>query len=371
MKLHRLETEKSVSLTLGFKADEKIELREAKIGSNLNLYGAKFDVGIGCKEANITGSVYLFDEYTENKRDDSKKATSIKGGFDAEAMIVGSRFVWKEVDGQGGNLDLRDARVNKLLDDFESWNSFGRLLFHGLTYEYLDSKITVSDRLKLLDRQRTHSSGDPFRSQPYAQLAKALAKSGDRSGATKLRYTLAKLQSRERFIEDCKKAKKSVWRFLPYIGPVTRRYLLDLPFGLFFGYGHKPTKVVWWLVVFLVSSSILYWHAFNMGEMAPNSDVILTSTEWQLALSTSANPLPQWLATETAKDYETFSSILYVIDLFLPPDLGQHAAWAPSHDRGIWGKVGYWLRTPIQLIGWVTIAVGAAVMAGLIGKSEE
>ena len=83
-------------------------------------------------------------------------------------------------------------------------------------------------------------------------------------------------------------------------------------------------------------------------------------------------PLHGWLATApAAQDYESFNAGLYALDLFVPLDaLGQETTWAPSRDRGWLGWLGYTMRMPIQLAGWLITAVGAAVLTGLVGRRD-
>lgn len=131
---------------------------------------------------------------------------------------------------------------------------------------------------------------------------------------------------------------------------------------------------------------ILYGAAYNAGQMAPNSDVILTSADWGCALTrgcanvTDGNcdmPLFLWAgmhghtAMATSVDYETFNAGLYALDLFVPLDaLGQEKAWAPSKDRGNLGYWAYYLRWVVQMAGWIITAVGAATLTGLVGRKE-
>ncbi len=176
---------------------------------------------------------------------------------------------------------------------------------------------------------------------------------------------------------------RSVWNFV---------------FRWLFGYGHLPARA-------LIASFVIWLAAaltgtiYTRGQFAPNSDVILTSPEWQAA-SAAGCPLPaaqgfataraggcvmplflwtgptvmpegSWPAMRAAKDYETFSAPLYALDLFLPiVELGQVAAWAPSKDRGPWGKAGFFGRWMVELAGWLIAAVGAAVMTGLVGQAR-
>ena len=117
--------------------------------------------------------------------------------------------------------------------------------------------------------------------------------------------------------------------------------------------------------------------------MAPNSPVILASTDWRDAVTafdacddgpraSCPVPLKVWSQTSpSAKDYETFSPWLYSADLFVPlVALGQEAAWAPTTTRGVWGRVAYWARAPIQFAGWFFTAMVAAILTGLVGRRE-
>jgi hypothetical protein len=156
---------------------------------------------------------------------------------------------------------------------------------------------------------------------------------------------------------------------------MTVRPIWDVPYRLVFGYSHMPALALIWIGAIWLLASVLYGSVFAAGQMAPNSDVILTSADWLAALEASKNgggmPLHVWLENPATKDYETFSAGLYALDLFLPLDaLGQEAAWAPSKDRSALGALGYWMRMPIQLAGWVITAVGAAVLTGLVGRKE-
>jgi len=152
-------------------------------------------------------------------------------------------------------------------------------------------------------------------------------------------------------------------------------------FRLMFGYGHRPARVFLALVPFWCGVAALYGYIYSVGQMAPNSDVVLTSADWLAAVATGAKdgvaPMFVWTGQQgyapkpSYEDYETFSAWLYAADLFIPLDaIGQESTWSPSHDRGFWGQLGYWARFPIQLTGWIIAAVGAAVVTGLVGKKE-
>ncbi|MEO1797612.1 MAG: hypothetical protein AAFR53_11435, partial [Pseudomonadota bacterium] len=152
---------------------------------------------------------------------------------------------------------------------------------------------------------------------------------------------------------------------------------------LVFGYGYKPIRALWTVAGIVALTALLYAQVYATGQMAPNSDVVLTSADWLAAMrvheAAGLQPLHVWTGVAEGydpapsyEDYETFSAFLYAVDLFVPLDaIGQETAWAPSKERGIWGAVGYWARLPIQISGWVITAVGAAVLTGLVGRDKD
>ncbi|MBV1868308.1 MAG: hypothetical protein KUG69_10450, partial [Marinosulfonomonas sp.] len=150
--------------------------------------------------------------------------------------------------------------------------------------------------------------------------------------------------------------------------------------GAVFGYGFAPLRAVSWSAGIVLIAAWLFGIASFWGQMAPNSDVVLTSKAWVLAVQQGCEgtyqpgcemPMWIWQQGESYKDYETFSALGYGFDLFVPLDaLGQENAWAPSYGRGGWGAVGYWLRWAVQIAGWLITFVSAAMLTGLVGKRD-
>ena len=159
-------------------------------------------------------------------------------------------------------------------------------------------------------------------------------------------------------------------------------------FGYGYGYGYAPVRAFRLSVAVVVFAAAFYGFSYSAGQMAPNSPVILISSEWQDAViygcplpshkdfkvakaANCAMPLQIWELSQTIRDYETFDAIGYGMDLFIPlVDLGQERAWSPSKDRGWLGAFGFYLRWPIQLLGWVITAVAAATLTGLVGRED-
>ncbi|MCY4337125.1 MAG: hypothetical protein OXC60_20955 [Litoreibacter sp.] len=239
-----------------------------------------------------------------------------------------------------------------------------------------------------------YSATQDVSAQPYTHLARLYDKMGERLPGAHVRYV------REKLLRQAQYARVRVempgpWstRFFFRVVMAELRRASDFVFGSLFGYGHKPARALGAFAVLWLATVILYSATYSNGQMAPNSDVILTSTDWQeavelyderaIALKKGEVPpaLPKdarcdmplciWETSKTHQDYETFNRYAYALDLFIPLDsLGQEAAWAPSKDRGALGAFAYWMRWPIQMAGWIITAVGAATLTGLVGRKE-
>lgn len=357
--LHRLKTETSVHLRAGFHATGTVNLGSAWIGGQLDCTDGRFDGGLSLEGARIDAALLL-----------------------------------RKLTGPVASVDLTEAYCRVLADDAQAWAQTKRYRQSGFTYERLQSDMGISDRLDWLARKserdlppemvqalraqpwlgKDHQAFDP---QPYTQLAKVLEAQGNRGGAARV------LEVREGHVRQAAQRRAFAkvdggWHAAFASVPAMVQQGFDLGFRALFGYGHAPKRAFVAVGLLWLLGYLLYGAAYAAGQMAPNSDVIVTSADWragvlayQACVADCVLPLKAWLATPAAKDYETFSAGLYALDLFVPLDaLGQEAAWAPSTSWGWVGQVAYWARMPIQLSGWIITAVGAAVLTGVIGKKE-
>ena len=143
-----------------------VDLGGARIGGNLHFDSGRFinpdNVAIAIPGASVDGVVYLagwgkdgdvevtgvanfsFDRVTNNFIVDHAKFLGAPGdnhGFVGTSMTVARSFTWRNVTLQNGaRLDLRDARVEALLDDEQSWPAPGKLIIDGFTYNGLESE---------------------------------------------------------------------------------------------------------------------------------------------------------------------------------------------------------------------------------------
>lgn len=392
--LHRLKTVSSLHLRSGFKASGLVDLRGARIVGQLAFDGGQFlnpgQIALRCDAGQIGDDVFLRGGFKAEGMVTFARASvgghlqirtaTLDGVFQGAGMTVKAGFFWQDVGGNRETVDLRHASLGVLRDDKRSWDGVGTLHLDGLTYDRIDSAMTVQDRIAWLDRNRDGSegAGNRFLPQPWTQLAKVLTASGDRRAASRVREAREVRMAWAEFAEG-RAAARTRWGLFPIV--LLRAGWSALFRGLF-GYGHAPGRVWFTIIPLLIFTTLLFGKIYTMGQMAPNSAVVLTSADWLAAVHWADRmhtyPMHIWVGTgafagmPSAIDYETFSRWLYALDLFIPLDaIGQQATWAPSHDRGFWGAVGYWARFPIQVAGWVIAAVGAAVVTGLLGKKDD
>jgi hypothetical protein len=399
-----------VFLSDGFRAEGEVDLCGAGITGQLACTGGQFvnpgKTALNANAARIGADVFLRGGFRAEGAVDFVRANvtgglqvvgaRLDGGFDGEAMTVGAPFLWLEVTGKRAFVNLTEVQVGSLRDDRASWNGVGTIRLSGFRYDRVESAMTVGERLKWLARKAEWPMPFPagyspvaqpwvreiqtFDPQPYSHYAKVLQGQGARAAAARVLLERERRLSRAAYLRSLARLDGGVAMGFRSLGSLLRRSW-DHAFGLMFGYGHQPARIFLTLIPLWVLTALLYGHIYALGQMAPNSAVILTSADWLAAVAQGAHDrvpaLHIWtgaagyLPKPSYEDYETFSAALYAADLFIPLDaIGQEGAWAPSFDRGVWGEVGYWARFPIQLAGWVITAVGAAVVTGLVGKKE-
>jgi hypothetical protein len=394
----------SVFLRDGFKAIGSVNLFRAVIEGQLSCNGGKFDGGgqdaLVCSAIQVRADVFLRDGFKAigsvnfiNAKIENNltfSGSEIAGDVVAAGMFVGREFCWRGITGKLPTLILNDAQVGVLADDVDSWKSVSVLSLKGFKYGGIDNQLSdfpLSERLdwvrsswcdELKQSALDKATGfvgkykERFEPQPYVQLAKFLDDDGHRSAATRVRERMEWRLRRSEYRRitfaadgDVKAGLRATWACFLRV--------FDLAFGVVFGYGHRPLRGLIFALVLVCFTSLFYGLVYDRGQFAPNSDIILTSTDWRAFADDPeiANPAAAWSASKAGTDYESFSAIGYGIDLFLPLDaLGQERAWAPSKDRGNWGYAGFYLRWVIQFLGWVFTGVLAAALTGIIGRKE-
>ncbi len=414
-------------------------------GHALNAQSAQVRGDAFLRDAVTTGEVSLLGAEIGGVLDCSHAEMRNPDGYllNAQRLVVKEGFIWRRLKDLSGAVDLTSAHVGDLWDDPESWAKCDRLYLSGFIYDVLHGGIDVDDRLAWL--QKGAVSRREFYPQPYEQLAKLLRDTGHRSDARAIMVAKEKEQrkaARERWgrerdwrrdllaashMNDADRAEAVavLTRRRPhdehlarlvllhpvkgadgFVDPLTLHYaqtqyrgeqrwfnlrkqmrhvgslIADRIFGLVVGYGHKPERSFYMLMVLVLIGSVLADNAWKRGDFAPAQGPVLMSADWQ-ALATDEridNPAQLWsdkymaapdgTAVLTAgRDYETFNALAYAVDIVVPiVSLGQEASWAPSTTRGPWGWWLWWIRWLLIIFGWIVTAIGAAAVTGVIRR---
>ena len=126
----------SVFLRNEFEAHGKVNLVRAKIDGQMACNRGKFlaeGIALHCDATIVGADVFLQDEFEARGRINLNRAeiagnlvlssATLTTGLDAQGMRVRAGFFWRNVTGDGIEVDLIDAHVGTLVDSPGSWQS--------------------------------------------------------------------------------------------------------------------------------------------------------------------------------------------------------------------------------------------------------
>jgi len=362
----------SVLLSQGFVSRGAVYINGARIGGQLDVTGAEFDV---------PGRLALV----------------------ADSMRVGTTFFWRGVTVRRGIVTLAGAQVGALNDDFESWRRAGEagaagglrghpqdLCLDGFRYDHVWGPTDVGQRLAWLYRGTLWRGR--FRPQPYRQFAQALRRQGHDRDARRVlaemerRIAMHQRRADQRRVWALRRGKAGAGgdigaQWIAWRGAQAWNWL----FRSVTGYGYLPHRALWCYLGLLTVATVVNFVAYRAGVMVPDSPIILTSADWteamridpdRPALVWAGEPLPPSKApggAETltsAAHYETFNAFAYSLDLTLPIlDMAQEDSWGPSTVQGF-GTAVWALGWAFKLAGWLISGLGVAAATGIVRRDR-
>jgi hypothetical protein len=276
-----------VSLGGGFRAKGEVKLAGTTIAGDLDCSGGTFDnfrkTALDAGRAHIGGSVILGGDDFQANGCVQFPGTTIDRDLDLKQVKQEQKEMF---------LQLGGAKTGRLLDDLKSWRALKGFELDGFVYKTLTGEwIDAKSRLSLLDDWQRDN---PFRPQPYYQLANVLRELGQESDVKQV--LIAKEEARRRSLSW------DAWAWNWFLGKSM-------------AHGYQPQ----WLLILAVFPILLGGLMFAWGYRL------------HLMIPTKAEAYAAYEQTgQVPAFYPTFSPWLYSLDTFLPIiNLGQKDKWRP------------------------------------------
>jgi hypothetical protein len=298
--------------------------------------------------------------------------------LEAQRLSVMEGMVFRKVKKTAGWIDLTSAHVGDLVDDISSWpTDFEMLSLGGFTYDRLSGTAPTtfaarSDWLAVGSRSRGE-----FLPQPYTHFARVLRQMGHAGEARKVLVKRESLLSAHLHAADRAAYQRALngdptekgdagWIWLRMTGAwfwseLTRRVA---------GHGYAPQYALYWSLACVALSFFAYFFFWRLGAMVPANAVLLASPDWAAAVASNPKaPSHAWQGP-AATHYETFYSLTYALDVFLPiVDLGQQSTWGQTTATW-WGWSARLYTWALQISGWVVTTLGVAAVTGVIQRNQ-
>jgi len=291
----------NVALDRGFSAAGGVRLKRAQIEGDLDCTQATFDA---FGDMGWRGAV----------------------AFALDRARIGGTLVLARLRQPLSKATLADTRVGALHDDAATWGD--ALVLDGFAYRQLAANAPLSSgfRIDWLERQQPAHIGRDFRPQPWQQLIGAFQRMGLAGNARDVAVASEEQLRRAGRIGAHLSPR---WRWLPR--------LAHRAFGLAAGYGHRPWRLVWAMLVLWLAGAGFFGLAAERGVVTPT-------------LSPTFEMRPSAPAT-----YPAFSPLAFSIEHALPfVDVQQRrwwTVWSASPDA--WSIAARGVALVETALGWL------------------
>ncbi|WP_250034913.1 hypothetical protein [Paractinoplanes maris] len=262
-------------------------------------------------------------------------STTVRGGL---------YLAWAEVS---PSVDLTNAVTPILADEPDRWPP--RFVISGLTYDRFEHPAGTGGpiawdrrkRLVWLSKQTVYDAG------PYEHLASVFRRHGYTADAEAILI-----------------AQRHAARRTGHARPHPVRRAVDAAYGWTVGYGFRPSRVLWLLLVLLAAVTVsLHLPGARDTLRAVDERGNVYAADGRLVTVTPDLPTPNLLAEESRDrprrdacgegQVRCFSPELYAIDTVVPLiSLGQRATWYANAESPRGTLIDWWLNLA-TLIGWL------------------
>lgn len=334
-----------------FHANGEVRLLGATIDGDLNCSRGYFSKGLGADRATVNGALFM------------RRATI------------------------SGKVSLAGCHVHTLIDDAGCWPD-ANLILDGFRYDSIgDGPTSARQRTDWLKKQRPRYLNEEFCPQPWEQLIRVLREMGHGWDANEVAIEkqhmlrrAGKIGTREprtqfwfnwRCLLPIRQAVDHGWNW--FSNRIAR--LFHIGYGLFAGYGYRPTRILYWMMLVCSLSSLAYYEGRQHGLIGPTSAVIQSEPAYRICGDGGEVGKQYWTQCSAMPSaYTTFQPFFYSLDLILPLiDLQQDPDWAPivasQTGETLWaGRMIRWLTWFEILFGWVMSLMFVAIVGRLVEK---
>jgi hypothetical protein len=328
-----------------------VDLSEAVFDGKLDAYGPQVGGYMSMQNARFADEVkLLFARFDNNV--DLRGATiadldlsgaSIAG--DLQLASENNLATWITVDGRDGDLNLRNAHIDNLMDEKEAWPKKKHLVLNGARFDHLGGHQGETER-EMLNRgadwwdEHWAELNPQYSPSPYAQLAAAFTALGDRDNANEIRY---RARERERAVawED-RNRNWSAWG--------TWLLLDALYYIAGYGIGYHTFVVLKWVFVISVVAAALLWLTVPAARKRYEDRKFIGS-----------NPRPSTLK----RNYDWVRSFLWCLaasfNKLLPGIELKEFEWE-FNDLKLWQRIAF---STLGIIGWILGGILILAVSGL------
>lgn len=333
LSLHHATVTGSVVLVDGFRSEGLVDLSRSRIEGRLECDGGSFTCPAHA-ERNPHGHAI------------EAISATIRGGIYLSSASISP------------SVDFTNTATTFLVDDPGNWAS--QFVISGFTYDRFGQPAGSTTgpawnhaaRCAWLARQITYDAG------PYEQAARVFRQHGYTSGARAI------------LIAQRRQARQTItgrW-MLP-------RRAFDTAYDVTVGYGYRPVRVLWSLLILLVlvTGSLLIPEARATMRATTSAGTVYTAQgpiRARGAARALADPRPEGTSSPHAGacgdgQIRCFNAVLYAIDTVIPLiSLDQRSTWYPDTGAPDGALMQWWLSAATML-GWLLSSIFVLSLAGL------
>lgn len=317
-----------------------------------------------CDDMTVTGSVRLnqavFTRYYASFRKakvghdfDCSEARFEKMTFlTGIQLTVDGVFRWEPEEASHAFINLHSAKIAVLEDKLKAWPE-GLTILDGFLYERFgfSAPTDAETRIEWLNRQHREYLEAHFCPQPWQQLYEVLRREGHEVEAKKVAI------EKERVFR--KSRRPGLWK-----------RLWDTVLEVTVGYGYRPERSLWPIIVLIGLGWAMFGLAYWQGDMRPSKEFVYLHSNYVPCMSERHPGLTysERLDRCLPKEYPRFSSLIYSVDAFFPiVDLHQESYWLPqaSAAYGMAFKIYLWVHI---LLGWCFTTLAVLAFTGIVKR---